>query len=105
MTANPNPPEKMTAQEVDNRLSTLNRWRVTNGKLEKEFIFGNFVDAFGFMSQVALLAEKQDHHPEWSNRYNRVKISLSTHEADGITARDFRLAGSVDRIAKEAPGS
>ncbi len=98
MTANPNPPKKMAAQEVDSRLSTLDQWRVADGKLEKEFVFQDFVEAFGFMAQVALLAEKQNHHPEWSNVYKRVKISLSTHEAGGISERDFRLANSVDQI-------
>jgi 4a-hydroxytetrahydrobiopterin dehydratase len=104
MTDNSNPPRKMTAQEVDSRLSTLDQWLVANGKLEKEFIFKNFVEAFGFMAQVALLAEKQNHHPEWSNLYKRVKISLSTHEAGGISARDFRLASSIDQVLKEDSG-
>lgn len=101
MTQDSNPPRKMTTQEVDSRLSTLNQWLVTNGKLEKEFIFKNFLEAFGFMAQVALLAEKQNHHPEWSNVYNRVKISLSTHEAGGISVRDFHLASSIDQTHKD----
>ncbi len=98
MTTNSNPPTKLAAQEVDNRLSTLDQWCIANGKLEKEFIFRDFVEAFGFIAQVALLAEKQNHHPEWSNVYKQVKISLSTHEAGGISERDFRLANSVDQI-------
>ncbi len=97
MTGNPQEPEKMTVQEVAGRLSALEGWRIADGKLEKEFVFLDFVEAFGFMSRVALHAEKQNHHPEWSNVYKRVRILLSTHELGGISERDFRLATSIDR--------
>lgn len=98
MVDHPEKTERMTRQEVASRLASLDGWRVVNDKLEKEFNFRDFVTAFGFMSSVALLAEKQNHHPEWSNVYKRVTISLSTHEVGGISARDFRLAESVDRL-------
>jgi 4a-hydroxytetrahydrobiopterin dehydratase len=93
--------ERMTEQEVYNRLGSLDGWGVVNGKLEKEFAFRDFVTAFGFMSSVALLAEKQNHHPEWSNVYKRVTISLSTHEVGGVSARDFRLAESIDSLVRD----
>ena len=97
MTDNPEQTKRMTEQEVDSRLSSLDGWCVVNGKLEKEFTFRDFVTAFGFMSSVALLAERQNHHPV----YKRVTISLSTHEVGGISARDFRLAASVDQLLNE----
>jgi len=93
----------MTPDEVEGRLSELDQWRVANSNLEKEFVFRDFVEAFGFMSRVALLAERQDHHPQWSNVYKRVKIALSTHEVGGISARDFRLAAAIDRLGSRAP--
>ena len=101
MTDNPEQTKRMTGQEVDSRLSSLDGWRVVNSKLEKEFTFRDFVTAFGFMSSVALVAERQNHHPEWSNVYKRVTISLSTHEVGGISERDFWLAASVDQLLNE----
>ena len=68
------------------------------GRLHREFEFAGFVEAFGFMSRVALLAEKMDHHPNWSNVYNRVVIDLSTHDVGGLSARDFELAGRIDQL-------
>ena len=97
MTANQNPDRKMSKQEIAERLAALEGWRLSDGKLEKEFVFRDFVEAFGFMSQVALHAEKQNHHPEWSNVYKRVKISLTTDELGGISARDFRLAAAIEQ--------
>jgi len=67
------------------------------GKLHKEFRFPDFVDAFGFMTRVALIAEGMNHHPGWSNVWNRVVIDLTTHDAGGITEKDFQLAEKVDR--------
>lgn len=99
MTDHPEASVKMTEQDVRNRLASLDDWQLVNGKLEKEFVFRDFVDAFGFMVRVALVAEKQDHHPEWSNAYKRVKISLTTHELGGISERDFRLAASIDKVS------
>ena len=88
---------KLTTHEIGDRLSTLGGWRIVNDKLEKEFVFRDFVEAFGFMSQIALYAEKQNHHPEWSNVYKRVKIALTTHELGGISERDFRLATAIEQ--------
>ena len=74
-------------------------WKETNNALEKDFVFKNFQEAFAFMTRVAFLAEKQDHHPDWSNVYNQVKIRLNTHDAGNIvTERDHRLAKAIDKI-------
>jgi 4a-hydroxytetrahydrobiopterin dehydratase len=73
-----------------------------NGKLHREFVFKDFVQAFGFMVQAALLAERADHHPEWFNVYKTVIVDLTTHEAGGITQRDFDLARDMGQIAEHA---
>jgi 4a-hydroxytetrahydrobiopterin dehydratase len=86
---------KLESAEIDERLATLPEWRREGDAIVRELAFPNFVAAFGFMTKVALLAEKQDHHPEWSNVYGRVRIALSTHDAGGITERDFRLARAI----------
>jgi len=83
------------AQHVKEKLPT---WQVKNNSLYKEFTFKNFVEAFSFMTSVSLEAEKMDHHPDWSNSYNKVTISLSTHSAGGITDNDFNLAGKIEKI-------
>jgi len=79
---------------------TLPLWRVTPGRdaIEREFRFPDFSAAWGFMSRVALLAEAQDHHPEWSNTYNRVTILLTTHDAGGLSQRDMRLAAAINAL-------
>ena len=76
-------------------------WRLVEGRdaIRKEFRFRNFVEAFGFMTRAALWAEKWDHHPEWSNVWNRVDVVLTTHDADGLTARDIKLARKFDALA------
>ena len=73
-------------------------WMIDNKAIKKEFTFDNFVDAFGFISKVALLSEKMDHHPNWQNTYNKVKIELSTHDKGGITINDINLAESIDKL-------
>ena len=74
-------------------------WKEEDNKLKREFTFKNFIEAWGFMSKVALIAEKQNHHPEWSNVYNKVSIFLSTHDAgDVVTEKDHRLAKAIDAI-------
>ncbi len=88
----------LDAESVTQRLGELPEWSLREEKLFRQFTFDNFVQAFGFMGQVALLAEKMDHHPEWCNVYNRVEISLTTHDAKGISERDFKLAAAIDQI-------
>ena len=74
-------------------------WKVENNTLKKDFEFKSFIDAFAFMTQVAMIAEKMDHHPFWTNVYNKVTIQLSTHEAgDVVTQRDHGLAEAIDKI-------
>jgi 4a-hydroxytetrahydrobiopterin dehydratase len=76
-----------------------NPWTLAEGKLHKEFHFADFVEAFGFMAKVALVAESMDHHPEWFNVYKTVRVDLSTHDAGGITELDFALADRMERFA------
>jgi 4a-hydroxytetrahydrobiopterin dehydratase len=88
----------MSQQQVAEALAGRPQWSLVDGKLHREFKFGDFVDAFGFMTRVALAAERMDHHPEWFNVYNRVVVDLRTHDCDGISDRDFRLAASIDKL-------
>ncbi|HRF80468.1 MAG TPA: 4a-hydroxytetrahydrobiopterin dehydratase [Flavobacteriales bacterium] len=77
----------------------MSTWAQSDGKLQRTFTFANFSEAFAFMTRVAFLAEKQNHHPEWTNVYNTVKISLSTHDAGNvITEKDHKLAAAIDRL-------
>ena len=73
-------------------------WLIDNKTITREFKFDNFIDAFAFMSKVALLSEKMDHHPDWQNTYNKVKINLTTHDKGGITTNDIKLAESIDKL-------
>jgi 4a-hydroxytetrahydrobiopterin dehydratase len=73
-------------------------WTERDGGLERRFSFGDFSEAWAFMSRVALLAEAMDHHPEWSNVWNRVDIRLTTHDAGGLTDKDRKLAAAIDRL-------
>jgi 4a-hydroxytetrahydrobiopterin dehydratase len=88
--------ENLPPEVVEDKLNGLADWELKEAKLHRQFIFGDFVEAFGFMSRVALLAEAANHHPEWSNVYNRVEIYLTTHDAGGITVRDFDLAKRIN---------
>ena len=73
-------------------------WSVHNEAIRKEFKFNNFIDAFSFISKVALISEKMDHHPSWQNTYNKVTIELSTHDLGGITSIDIKLAEAIDKL-------
>jgi 4a-hydroxytetrahydrobiopterin dehydratase len=89
---------KATESEIQKVIAELESWTIEDGKLHREYRFRDFVQAFGFMSQVALLAERAAHHPEWFNVYNRVVVDLTTHEAQGITQKDFDLAREMEEI-------
>jgi len=89
----------LTNEEVEEGLRELAGWTVMDGKLNKVFEFKNFVQAFGFMTQVAIIAEKQNHHPEWFNVYQTVVVDLVSHDSKGITPRDLKLARSMNGIA------
>ncbi len=92
---------RLTADERAEALAKLSGWRAVDGRdaIERTFVFGDFSEAFGFMARAALVAEKMNHHPEWSNVYKRVTVVLSTHEAGGLTGLDIALAKAMDRIA------
>ena len=90
--------QKMNFQEIEAELKNLDGWELKNEKLHRELKFKNFVQAWGFMTQAAILAEKLNHHPEWSNVYSRVTIDLTTHEAGGISQRDFDLAKKINEV-------
>ena len=90
--------KKLQPQEIEAGLSTLSGWTLSAGKLHKEFSFKDFVEAFGFMSSVALIAESMNHHPDWGNVYNRVTIDLSTHDLGGISTFDLELASRIDGL-------
>lgn len=92
-------PFLLTSEDLNLALSELNTWKILNGKLHKTFVFANFVEAFAFMTKVALWAEKLDHHPEWSNVYKTVTVDLTTHDAKGVTELDIKLAKEMDLLA------
>lgn len=89
---------KLTEAERAEHLPALEGWRKAEGRdaIQKTFMFDDFVAAFGFMTRIALLAEKADHHPEWFNVYNRLEITLTTHDADGLSMRDVELAKAIE---------
>ena len=94
-------PKKLDPAERANAITALSGWRDVDGRdaLAKTFQFANFNQAFGFMTRVALLAEKMDHHPEWFNVYNRVEVVLATHDAGGVTELDIRMATFMNDVA------
>ena len=84
--------------QLDSFIEKNPSWIIDNKTIKKEFKFENFIEAFGFMSKVALLSEKIDHHPDWQNIYNKVKINLTTHDKGGITTNDINLAEAIDKL-------
>jgi len=94
--------QKLTAQARQSALAKLSGWSEATGRdaITKTFTFKDFNEAFGLMARVALVAEKMDHHPEWSNVYKTVEVTLSTHDAGGLTELDVKLAEAMDKIAR-----
>jgi 4a-hydroxytetrahydrobiopterin dehydratase len=92
---------RLTDAQTANALESLNGWKLVEGRsaIAKRFQFADFNAAWGFMSRVALLAEQQNHHPEWFNVWNKVEITLSTHDAGGLSARDVKLAMAIEALA------
>lgn len=90
---------KLSTEEIEKHSADIPEWDCDETRIRREFQFADFVEAFGFMSRVALLAEKRNHHPDWSNVYRTVKIELSTHDAGGLTELDFDLAAAIDAQA------
>ena len=93
---------KLTVDEVEQRKSEVPKWEVEGESLQREFVFADFVAAFGFMTQVAIMAEALNHHPDWSNVYRTVRIGLSTHDVGGLSELDFRLAAKIDALGPAA---
>jgi 4a-hydroxytetrahydrobiopterin dehydratase len=93
--------QKLAGEARKAALARLKGWSEASGRdaITKKFVFADFSEAFGFMTRVALLAEKLDHHPEWFNVYKTVEATLSTHDAGGLTERDIKLAEAMDRLA------
>ncbi len=94
--------KRLNEQEIQDNIAGIDSdWIVKANFLHREFLFKDFVEAFRFMTAVALVAEKASHHPNWKNTYNKVTIDLSTHDADGITTKDFDLAKEIDKCYKK----
>ena len=93
------PRVRLSEAELARALAELPGWRVENGKLHREWRFADFNAAFGFMTRVALEAERMNHHPEWSNVWNRVVVDLTTHDSGGVTASDVALARKMEKLA------
>ncbi|MDA8621864.1 4a-hydroxytetrahydrobiopterin dehydratase [Psychrosphaera sp.] len=96
---------KLTTEQLEQELADINasleaekQWQMVDGKLHKEFVFKNFIQAFGFMTQVAIHAEKLIHHPEWSNVWNKVVIDLVTHDVDGISDLDIKMIKRMEKL-------
>lgn len=91
---------KLTETERDALLAAYPQWSLARGggAIERKFKFADFSEAWGFMNRVALLAEAHDHHPEWFNVYNRVEITLTTHDAGGLSVRDLKMASAIDGL-------
>ena len=94
---------KLSDEEIRKELATLEHWELAGGKLHREYRFENFIEAFAFMTKLALVAERMNHHPEWSNIYNRLSIALMTHDKDGISNLDVELARAADHYFGSAP--
>jgi 4a-hydroxytetrahydrobiopterin dehydratase len=91
---------RLSDEQIKTELTGLSGWSVVNGKLHKDFIFDDFVEAFGFMTRAAIHIEKMNHHPEWFNVYNKLSVDLTTHDAGGITQNDIVLARTLNSLKK-----
>jgi 4a-hydroxytetrahydrobiopterin dehydratase len=92
---------KLGSREIKAELSKLKGWKIVKGKIQRNFEFENFEEAFSFMTRVAFEVEKLDHHPEWFNVYNKVRIELITHDVRGLSNYDFKLAKIINEIASK----
>jgi 4a-hydroxytetrahydrobiopterin dehydratase len=91
-------PERLSEDQIQAELKNLSGWAIKDGKLHKDFVFDDFVDAFGFMSKASLHIERLNHHPEWFNVYNKLSVDLTTHDAGGITQNDVALAKVLNSL-------
>lgn len=92
--------KKLTETEIKKELETLPNWSYEDGNIIKTFLFKNFKEAFAFMTRISFECETQGHHPDWENVYNRLIIKLNTHDAKGITEKDFKLAHTIETLFK-----
>lgn len=90
--------EKLTEAQIEKHLETVPGWDYYDDAIHTTFEFDNFMDAFSVMTRIALEAEKMEHHPDWHNVYNTIEITLSTHDAGGLTEKDFKLAAAIEHI-------
>lgn len=90
--------KKLTEQEINDKLSSLEGWSYNDNSIQTSFEFENFKEAFTLMTRIAFEAEAQNHHPDWRNVFNQLEISLSTHDAGGVTEKDFELAQAIEAI-------
>lgn len=89
---------KLSKSEIDRQLASLPDWKYENGSLVRDYDFADFVTAFSFVTRLALLAEKADHHPDIELRYNKLHVALVSHDAGGVTQRDIALAGKISKL-------
>jgi 4a-hydroxytetrahydrobiopterin dehydratase len=92
---------RLSEDEIQEELKALSGWEIVEEKLQREFKFENFIEAFAFMTKLAFVAERLNHHPEWSNVYNKVNMRLTTHDVSGISHLDFDLAQAANRYYGE----
>jgi 4a-hydroxytetrahydrobiopterin dehydratase len=90
--------DKLSEQDIQHRLEQRPDWKIVDGKLHRDFVFADFVEAFGFMARAALLAEAMNHHPEWFNVWSKVTVDLTTHDCGGVSELDFQLAAKMDAL-------
>jgi 4a-hydroxytetrahydrobiopterin dehydratase len=92
--------EKLSNDEINKKLTQLNRWELNRNSIQKDFEFKDFKEAMDFMNELAKVAEKLNHHPDWSNSYNKVSIKLTSHDVGGLTENDFTFAKAADEGAR-----
>lgn len=92
------PIKKLLKKEIESNLLPLAGWKFLNNGIKKDFLFKDFSEAFAFLTRIAMLSEKMDHHAEWSGVYNKVNIRLSTHDAGGVTQKDFDMATAIEKM-------
>lgn len=92
--------KKLSEKDIEKKLEKLEGWEFVDNAIETSFQFENFKEAFSVMTRIAFECEAQGHHPDWSNVYNSLSISLSTHDAEGVTEKDFKLAETIEKIVE-----
>tara|TARA_B100001093_G_scaffold229828_1_gene220354 strand:- start:908 stop:1195 length:288 start_codon:yes stop_codon:yes gene_type:complete len=91
--------KKLSKTEIKDNINSIHsEWILINGFIQRKFVFDDFIQAFSFMTSVSIIAEKQNHHPNWENVYNKVIVNLKTHDVDGLTEKDFKLAKNMDQL-------